>query len=198
VFCFPYKQGKTNYPICEIPITNWQKLKLEVPMKINPLVLSLGDAFDTIVDLAICVEKKGEKMKKKLEKQVDKHIMEVEKDFDFDNEINNEDEQVGLVKWCAKQEFKRGKTRSIDTSHELDGLVEQNKCLNVAMLVTDFDFPKRLKRKKVTTLHVELPKRIIRNNAFVAPTPNEKILRHCTRRDGHKSIVDMSKILKML
>ncbi len=34
-------------------------------MKINPLVLSLGAAFDTVVDPTICVDKKGKKMKNK-------------------------------------------------------------------------------------------------------------------------------------
>jgi len=65
VFFSPCLQGKTTCPICDISITSWQKLKPKVPMKINPLVLPLGDSFDTIVDLAICVEKKGGKMKKK-------------------------------------------------------------------------------------------------------------------------------------
>jgi hypothetical protein len=36
-----------------------------MPMKINPLVLYLGDAFDIDVDPTICVEKKGGKMQKK-------------------------------------------------------------------------------------------------------------------------------------
>ncbi len=38
-------------------------------MKINPLVLSLRDAFDIIVDPTICVEKKGGKVQKKQKKE---------------------------------------------------------------------------------------------------------------------------------
>jgi hypothetical protein len=66
-----------------------------MPMKINPLVLYLGDAFDIDVDPTICVEKKGGKMQKKqkeeVEKQEDKHINEDKEDFDFENETDNED-----------------------------------------------------------------------------------------------------------
>jgi len=77
-----------------------------MPMKINPLVLSLRDAFDIVVDPTICVEKKGGKMqkkqKKKVEKQEYKHINEDKEDFDFENETNNEDKQFSLVKWCVE------------------------------------------------------------------------------------------------
>jgi hypothetical protein len=41
-------------------------------MKINPLVLSLGDAFDIVVDPAICVEKKRKKCKRNKKKQENK------------------------------------------------------------------------------------------------------------------------------
>jgi len=72
VFYFPYLQGKTTCPICDIPIIGWQKLKPKVLMKINPLVLSLGDAFDIVVDPAICVEKKRKKCKRNKKKQENK------------------------------------------------------------------------------------------------------------------------------
>jgi len=140
-----------------------------MPVKINPLVLSLGAAFDTVVDPTICVDKKGKKMKKKkkiIEKQEDKHINEDEEDFDFENETNSEDKQFNLVKWCVEEEFKRGKARFVNTSHELDGLAEQNKWPNVAMLVVDSNLPKKMKRKKTLTLHVELPECITRNNVL--------------------------------
>ncbi len=68
MFYFPCLQQKTTCPICDIPIIGWQKLKLKVFTKINPLVLSLGDAFDIVVDLAICVEKKRKKCKKNKKK----------------------------------------------------------------------------------------------------------------------------------
>jgi hypothetical protein len=42
-----------------------------VSLQINPLVLPLGNTFDIVVDLAIIVEKKREKMQKK---KVEKHI----------------------------------------------------------------------------------------------------------------------------
>jgi len=74
--------------------------------------------------------------------------MEDEKDFDFENETNSEDEQIGLVKWCAKEEFKRGKARSIDTSQKLDEIIEQNKCLDVAMPVVDSNLPKTNEKKE--------------------------------------------------
>jgi len=48
--------------------------------------------------------------------------MENEKDFDFENETSSEDKQVGLVKWCEKKEFKKGKARSIDTSQAMKRL----------------------------------------------------------------------------
>jgi hypothetical protein len=52
--------------------------------------------------------------------------------------------------------------------------------------------------RNIITLHVELTKCITRNNASMAPTPNEKLPRCCTRRDGHGSIAHMSKILRVL
>jgi hypothetical protein len=75
--------------------------------------LPLGNVFDNVVDLAIIVEEKRKKMiEKKIEKQIEENE---EKEFDFQNQTNIEDEQTGLVKWCAKEELKRRKPRSIDT-----------------------------------------------------------------------------------
>jgi hypothetical protein len=55
--------------MCNVPIKGWHKLKPKVPLHINPLILPLGNAFDIVIDLAIIVEKKREKMqKKKIEK----------------------------------------------------------------------------------------------------------------------------------
>jgi hypothetical protein len=69
-----------------------------VPLQINPL----ENAFDIVVDIAIIVEEKRKKMlKKKIKKQI-------EEKFDFENQTNIEDEQIGLVKWCAKKESKEG------------------------------------------------------------------------------------------
>lgn len=48
-----------------MPIKGLHKLKPRVPLTINPLVLSLGNTFDVVVDLAIVTEKKREKMQKK-------------------------------------------------------------------------------------------------------------------------------------
>ncbi len=66
------------------------------------------------------------------------------------------------------------------------------------MLVVDSNLPKKMKRKKTIALHVELPECITRNNASMVPTPNEKLPRCCTRKDGHGLTTDMSKIVKML
>jgi len=57
-----------------------------------------------------------QKKQKKAGKQANKHIMEDEEDFDVDNETDSEDEQVGLIKWCVKEKFKRRKARSVNTS----------------------------------------------------------------------------------
>jgi hypothetical protein len=66
------------------------------------------------------------------------------------------------------------------------------------MPVVYFDLPKKMKMKKTIALHVELLKCITRNNVSMAPTPNETLRRHYTRRDGHGSTTNMSKILRML
>jgi hypothetical protein len=39
------------------------------------------------------------------------------------------------VKWCAKEELKRRKPRSIDTLQEFDGLANQNKSLDHVLVV---------------------------------------------------------------
>ncbi len=49
--------------------------------------------------------------KKKVKKQIKENE---EEEFDFENQTNIEDEQIGLVKWCV-EELKRRKPRSIDT-----------------------------------------------------------------------------------
>lgn len=48
-----------------MPIKGSHKLKPRVPLIINPLVLSLGNTFDVVADLAIITKKKGKKCEKK-------------------------------------------------------------------------------------------------------------------------------------
>ncbi len=116
-FVFLVYKGKQLVPCVMSPIKGWHKLKPKVPLLINPFVLSLGGAFDIVVDPAIIVEKKRKKMqKKKVEKQIEENE---EEEFDFENQTDSEDEQASLVKWCAEEEFKRGKPRSVDTLMDL-------------------------------------------------------------------------------
>lgn len=86
--------------------------------------MSLRYAFDIDVDLAIIIEKQWGKMKKKKpQKQIEE---DEEKKFDCENQIDNEEEEVNLVKWYAKEKFFKGKPKSIDTFKELDGLANQD------------------------------------------------------------------------
>ncbi len=85
--------------------------------------------------------------KKKIKKQIEENEKE---EFDFENQTNIEDEQIGLVKWCVEEEFKRRKLRSIDTLQEFDGLANQNKFPDHVLVATK-ELPKQMKRKNFAT-----------------------------------------------
>jgi hypothetical protein len=125
----------------------------------------LGGAFDIVVDPAIIVEKKRKKMhKKKVEKQIEENE---EEEFDFENQFDSEDEQAGLVKWCAEEEFIRGKPRSVDTLQELDGLANQNNSPDQVHVVAK-ELPKQMKRKNFAA--PAQPQLVTKKDYCISPT----------------------------
>jgi hypothetical protein len=89
------------------------------------------------------LRRREKNQKKKVEKWTEE---DEEEEFDFENQTDSEEEETGLVKWCAESEFLRGKPMSVDTLQELKGLVKQNQSPDhVPMPITNL--PKQRKRK---------------------------------------------------
>jgi hypothetical protein len=78
-----------NCPVCDEHVTSWQKAKMRV--KINPLVLSLGGAFDASLDPLLPQPKKYT-IKTRVEVCKD-----VEDECFFGDEDQTDDEGSGRV-----------------------------------------------------------------------------------------------------
>jgi hypothetical protein len=93
-------KGLENCHVCDERVTSWQKAKMRV--KINPLVLSLGGAFDALLDPLLPQPKKS------TTKTRGEVCEDVEDECFFADEDQTDDEGNRHVHWYSDDLFHSG------------------------------------------------------------------------------------------
>jgi hypothetical protein len=121
-FCFTCLKGLKRCPICEVEIKTWAPLKKKT--KFNPMILSLGGAFDAAVDPLIPKAKKGANQPEQQKKLDDEPAL------CFDDLMDSDDDHRGnYVSWSSDDIHKRGGSCSVQTTFK-----GSSKCADSAVL----------------------------------------------------------------